>query len=95
MPVFYYGAQTWTLTEIQIKSLQIIQRGVEKSVLGVKRRNQKEHKEIRERTGYIDAGYTVRRLKIKYVGHVRTDIRKRRNYRTMALTPYGGGEWET
>ena len=39
----------------------------------VKRRDKMVNRKIRERTGFIDAG-SIRRLKIKFAGHVkRTD----------------------
>ena len=62
---------------------------MERSVLGVKRRDTIENKEIKEKTGCICIGYTIRKLNVKYADHaVKTD-KERWNYKAiMVWNPY-------
>jgi hypothetical protein len=52
LPVMTYGAETWTLTKQTIHQLQVAQRAMERSMLGVSLRDRITNVEIRRRTTY-------------------------------------------
>ena len=61
--VLIYGAQTWTLTNKQLKRLNTTQRNMERSLVGVNKRDRVRNTDLRKRTAMIDAGYKIKKLK--------------------------------
>jgi len=89
IPVLTYGAQTWSITKTQLEKLRATQRSMERSILGVRRREKVPNNVIRERTGMKRIGYTIRKMKFKYAGHVVRGKGDRWNRRLLDWTPYG------
>ncbi len=79
LPFITYGAQTWALTNSQIEKIRCTQKAMERSLLGVKKKDRIRNTIIREKTNPTDIGYRIKKLKWKYAGHV---IRRK------------GGTWE-
>lgn len=57
-----YGAQTWALTKANVSRLRSTQRVMERSMLGVKRRETVENEAMREETRLKDIGDVVKSL---------------------------------
>lgn len=70
LPVLTYGAETLTLTRKTIKKIQITQRAMERSMLGVSLRDRIQNREIRRRTGVADAIERITTLKWNWAGHI-------------------------
>mgnify|MGYP006965709172 CR=1 FL=1 len=70
MPILTYGAQTWSLTKAQAKSLQVNKRSMERSIIGIRRTDKVMCVKIREMTGTKHVLETVGSLKIRYAGHI-------------------------
>jgi hypothetical protein len=54
LPVMTYGTETWPLTLGLIRRLNVIQRAIERAMLGVSLRDQIRNDEIRKRTKVTD-----------------------------------------
>ena len=59
-----YGAQTWAMTKGQEKKLQVVQRSMERVILGVSKRDRIKNNYIREKTGAKDIIYTIKNLRL-------------------------------
>ena len=70
LPVLSYGAQTWSLTELQKTKLKVCQRAMERNILGVKRIDRIQNTTLRSKTGIVDVGVKTARLKWDWAGHV-------------------------
>lgn len=70
LPVLLYGAQTWTLTQQQMKPIQTTQRKMERKILHISLRDRVKNTTIRERTQVKDAAHSAQILKWKWAGHV-------------------------
>ena len=70
LPVLTYGAETLTLTKKNIHRIQVMQRKMERSMLGVTLRDKIPNHTIRNRTGVRDAVISVLHLKWNWAGHV-------------------------
>lgn len=46
-----YGSETWSLTNKQRERLAVAQRNMERSMLGITRKDKKRNEWIREKTG--------------------------------------------
>lgn len=87
LPTLTYGAQTWALTKTETERLRTTQLAMERSMLGVKRKDKVRGKEIRERTGTIDVRYAAKKLKINYAGHISRRNRERWETKIEEWTP--------
>ena len=66
-----YGAQTWTATKTLKNKLQTTQRAMERSIIGVKRKDRIiRNVDIRKITGCRDVIELIQKQKIKFAGHV-------------------------
>ena len=54
LPSMTYGAETWSLTNRQREKLAVTQRSMERSMLGVTRRDKIRNEDLRSRTGVKD-----------------------------------------
>ena len=70
LPVLTYGAQTWALTKNQLDKMRTTQRAMERSILNIKKAEKIKIAQIRGRTKMKDIGYTIKRLKFNYAGHM-------------------------
>lgn len=70
LPCLIYGSETWTLDALTIKKLRVAVRGMERSMIGINRRDRKTNKWIREKTGLRDVGEIVHTRKWSWMGHI-------------------------
>lgn len=70
LPVLTYGAETLTLTRKNITKIQVMQRRMERSMLGITLRDRVPNTTIRLRTKTRDAVETILHLKWNWAGHV-------------------------
>ena len=82
LPSLTYGAETWSLTKHQMKKLAVAQRSMERSLLGVTRKDKIRNEIIRERTKIKDVVNTTKELKWKWAGHVA----RMKNHRWAKIT---------
>lgn len=73
LPCLTYGCQTWALTENLINKIKVCQNGMERSVLGVKRKDRIRLEKIKNTTKFKDAGKTCKTLKWRWTGHMLRD----------------------
>ncbi len=70
LPVLTYGSETWLLTKGFERKLRSAQREMERSMLGITRRDNKQAPWIREQTKVEDILMTVKNKKWTWAGHV-------------------------
>jgi len=70
IPTLTYGTQTWSLTKTQTERLKITQRAMERSILGVKKKERTSNKTLRRKTKTTNIGHKIKKLKFKYAGHL-------------------------
>lgn len=70
LPVLTYGAETLTLTSTSAKKLRVVQRKMERSMLGVCLRDHIRNEELRRRTGVTDVIKRIATLKWNWAGHI-------------------------
>ncbi len=58
-----WSTDTWALTKTNIKKLQAAQRAMEKSWLGIKKKDKTKNINIRKTTETKDIAYKVKKLK--------------------------------
>ncbi|XP_062532938.1 uncharacterized protein LOC134201709 [Bombyx mori] len=85
LPCLTYGCQTWALTEKQQNKLNICQNGIERSVLGVRRRDKIELKKIKGETKFGKVQSICRKLKWRWTGHM---MRKKKEKWTRIITEW-------
>ncbi|GBP72876.1 Putative uncharacterized transposon-derived protein F52C9.6 [Eumeta japonica] len=70
LPVLMYGSQTWAITKNITNRIAICQQSMERSMLGVKKRDRLRNINIRKKTKVQDASLKIKRLKWKWSGHM-------------------------
>lgn len=70
LPVFTYGAQTWTLTAAHERKLRAEQKAMERKLLKISLLQHISNDEIRKKTKIIDVVKKARELKWNWAGHV-------------------------
>ncbi|XP_062532931.1 uncharacterized protein LOC134201702 [Bombyx mori] len=70
LPCLTYGCQTWALTEKLTNKIQVCQNSIERSVIGVKRRDKVRLSEIKRLTKFKNAIQISRTLKWRWTGHI-------------------------
>ena len=65
-----YGAQTWALNKSQVEELRVTQRAMERSILSIRKKDKITNENIRNRTNIRDIGYSIKKAKFKYAGHI-------------------------
>lgn len=70
LPCLLYGCQTWALTEQLAKTIKVCQNGMERSTIGVKRKDRKKLKDIKSKTQFTNAYITYKQLKWRWTGHM-------------------------
>ncbi|XP_073986750.1 uncharacterized protein [Rhodnius prolixus] len=69
-PCLLYGAQTWSLTRKNEQRLRCTQRAMERSILGVKKKDRVRATVIRKKTCLTDVVMTAKKMKWKWAGHL-------------------------
>ncbi|CAF4752853.1 unnamed protein product [Pieris macdunnoughi] len=70
IPCLLYGCQTWALTERQENKLKVCQNAMERSILGIKRRDRVKLQEIKKKTKFKNVHTIYRQLKWRWTGHM-------------------------
>ena len=70
LPTMTYGAQTWSLTADHGRKLQVCQRAMERSMLGITRKDRWRNRAIRELTKITDVMERAKNLKWSWAGHL-------------------------
>lgn len=70
LPVLTYGAETLILTKKTIHKIGVVQRAMERAMLGISLRDRVPNEIIRQRTGVNDAIERITMLKWNWAGHV-------------------------
>jgi hypothetical protein len=70
LPVLIHGSESWTLTEEMIRKLRVTQRGMERSMLGITRKDRKTCEWIRGQTGVRDVLESAKSQKWRWTGHM-------------------------
>ena len=70
LPVMTYGCETWSLNTKMIQKLRVAQRGMERCMLGISKRDRQRNKDVRTRTKVSDIIIRVKKLKWNWAGHV-------------------------
>ena len=65
-----YGCEAWNLNSKMTQKLQVAQRGMERCMLGISKRDRQRNKDIRAQTKVSDIIVRVVRLKWNWAGHV-------------------------
>ena len=65
-----YGSETWSLTKKQRERLAVAQRDMERSMLGITRKDKKRNEQIREKTGVDDIMEQIDVMKWSWAGHL-------------------------
>ncbi|CAH2107799.1 unnamed protein product [Euphydryas editha] len=70
LPCLTYACQTWKFTNNIKNKIITCQRGMERSMLNIRKTHRIRHTKIRNITQTIDALHHAQRLKFKWAGHV-------------------------
>ncbi|CAK1595272.1 unnamed protein product [Parnassius mnemosyne] len=85
LPCLTYACQTWALTEQQQNKINICQNGIERSVLGVRRKDKIKLKQIKEKTKFGKVQSVCRKLKWRWTGHM---LREKKEKWTRIITEW-------
>ncbi|XP_045496057.1 uncharacterized protein LOC123694618 [Colias croceus] len=85
LPCLLYGCQTWALTEQLANKIKVCQNGIERSTIGVKRKDREKLKDIKSKTKFKNAYITYKQLKWKWTGHM---IREKKEKWTRQITEW-------
>lgn len=85
LPCLTYGSQTWTLTKTLANKLSVCQNSIERSVIGVNRRDRVKITHIKNRTQFKKAHSVYRTLKWRWTGHM---LRERQEKWTRIITEW-------
>lgn len=86
---YEYVAQMWLLTDAQTRRLVATQRSMERSILGIRKKDKIRAKTIREKTNCRGVVHTIKKLKIKYAGHIARMGDERWGRKITFWVPYG------
>ncbi|GBP66503.1 Putative uncharacterized transposon-derived protein F52C9.6 [Eumeta japonica] len=75
LPCLTYGCQTWALSQKHLLKLRTCQRGMERSMIGVTKRDRIRSEDIRSITKVEDIIKKIRQLKWRWTGHMTRDSR--------------------
>lgn len=85
IPCLLYGCQTWALTEQLENKIKICQNGIERSIIGVKRRDRVKLQEIKCKTKFKNAHIVYKQLKWRWTGHM---LREEKGKWTKLITEW-------
>jgi hypothetical protein len=77
LPCLLYGCQTWALTEQLANKIKVFQNGIERSTIGVKRKDREKLKNIKSKTKFKNAYITYKQLKWRWTGHMTREKKKK------------------
>ncbi len=87
--VLTYGAQVWPLTKSNIKRIQATQRAKERNIRGKKKKEKIRNTQIRKETKCKNIGYSIKKLKWTYAGHIMRQNEGRWERKAEEWVPYG------
>ena len=83
-----YGAQTWSLTRAQTKRLVTTQRSMERSIMGIRKKDKIRSSWIRAKTCGKNVVKIIKKLKFNYAGHLARMAEDRWCRRITFWVPY-------
>ena len=70
LPVLTYGCETWNLSVKMMQKLRVAQKGMERCMLGISKRDRKRNTIIRAQTKVSDIIVRVKKLNWDWAGHI-------------------------
>lgn len=89
-PILLYGCQTWSLVEKLKKTIQIVQRKMQRKILGISLRDRISNDTLRSLSSDADALERAMKLKWKWGGHVARLQPERWAHAATIWDPYTG-----
>ena len=89
LPALMYGSQTWAPTEAQLDRFRRTQLAMERSLIGIKRRDKIRNKVVREKIANRDIRYMIKKQKLRYAGHISRKGNNGWEQKLLNWTPYG------
>ena len=89
MPVLLYGAETWTVTQHDIRRLKSFQMRCLRNILGITLWNRVRNSDILERTGVLPVEEQLRQRRLQWFGHVWRMPTNRPQRQLMRCRPSG------
>ncbi|CAB3228197.1 unnamed protein product [Arctia plantaginis] len=77
LPCLTYGCQTWALTDQLSNKIKVCQNSIERSVIGLRRRDRVKLETIKTETKFKNAHIVSRRLKWRWAGHMLRDTKEK------------------
>jgi hypothetical protein len=90
LPIFTYGAQTWSLSKENERKLQVEQRAMERKILKISRLDHITNEEIRKKSKIKDLLLHAKTLKWNFCGHVQRTTDERWTKIVENWTPPNG-----
>ncbi|XP_044767130.1 uncharacterized protein LOC123323016 [Coccinella septempunctata] len=87
LPVATYGLETMAMTKKTANQMRVMQRAMERVMLGISLRDRKRNEDIRQKTRVIDVIERIAELKWQWVGHVARKDRTHWTYRLVHWRP--------
>lgn len=85
LPCLLYGCQTWALTEHLANKIKVCQNSIERSTIGVKRKDREKLINIKSKTKFKNAYTTYKQLKWRWTGHM---MREKQEKWTKLITEW-------
>uniref|UniRef100_A0A2H1V663 SFRICE_031899 n=1 Tax=Spodoptera frugiperda TaxID=7108 RepID=A0A2H1V663_SPOFR len=85
LPCLTYGCQTWALTKYLTNKLNVCQNSIERSVIGVKKKDKVRLTEIKTKTQFKQANSLHQTLKWRWTGHM---LREKQEKWTKIITEW-------
>ncbi len=89
-PVLTYGAQTWACTVNQIQKLGTTQHSMLRNILGIRLKDKTSNSEIFSKTKTKNLIMVIKKLKLKYAGHVARESKYKWNKLATFWIPSNG-----
>ena len=89
MPVLLYGAETWTVTQHDIRRLKSFQMRCLRNILGITLWNRVRNSDILERTAVLPVEEQLRQRRLQWFGHVWRMPTNRPQRQLMRCRPSG------
>ncbi|GBP81979.1 Intraflagellar transport protein 80 homolog [Eumeta japonica] len=85
LPCLTYGCQTWALTQQLSNKIKVCQNSIERSVVGVKRKDRVNLEKIKNKTKFKNAHSVCKKLKWRWTGHM---LREKKEKWTRLITEW-------
>lgn len=90
LPAMTYGAETWTMNKLTETKLAVTQRAMERSLIGISRRDRWTNQRVRQASRVKDILIKCKELKWQWAGHIARSADQMWSKRTTEWTPRYG-----